>query len=583
LGGTGQTSASAAFDALLPTQTNNANKLLGTDGTSASWVSPGIAYQTSAPDNPVTGQLWVDSDETGDSLDPYIIRRKTITATAGQTVFTTDVVFTDGYEQIYYNGVLLVRTTDYTTSGGTNTVTLLQGASAGDTVEIISSTPINLINAATLSTNTFIGNQGIGGSPSFPVHQIGTVAPNIAADTYSSTAGPAYLGRRSRGTIVSPSATQAGDGLNAFIGRGYGSTGFGANNVAAILLNAEENFTDSSQPTYIDFGTTASGSISRSQRMRIDSAGRVGIGLTPVNFILETVSPGSFRIGTNQFFIAGGDAASASSPNTYVGIHYDATNNRAVFDALSGGVAWRDIAINSRGGNTILGLAGGKVGIGIASPTAQLHLSFNSGSDVNSALIGNFTGAGGTDFRLIRNSIANSQSVRTFRIRGGNDFDSFTSFELGMESNHPLRFITNNIERMRITADGLVDMGAFSPNHTLTDSTARTYSANTWYTLPGTLLRPPSSGSYFLQITIQYNENQWHSYAGACVLGIVQWKFGGTLPTITIPLDRHAEDSINVSIRPEIGNGTATISVNFSSTISVAAGGFVQIKAKRMF
>jgi len=42
LGGTGQTSASAAFDALLPTQTNNANKLLGTNGTSASWVSPGI-------------------------------------------------------------------------------------------------------------------------------------------------------------------------------------------------------------------------------------------------------------------------------------------------------------------------------------------------------------------------------------------------------------------------------------------------------------------------------------------------------------------------------------------------------------
>jgi hypothetical protein len=225
----------------------------------------------------------------------------------------------------------------------------------------------------------------------------------------------------------------------------------------------------------------------------------------------------------------------------------------------------------------------GRVGIGISSPTAPLHLSTNSATDVNPSFIGNFTGAGGTDFRLVRNSTANSQSVRTFRIRGGNDFDSFTSFELGMESNHPLRFITNNIERMRITADGLVDMGAFSPNHTLTDSTARTYAANTWYTLPGTLTRPNYGGSYFLQIFIQYDEFGWHGYAGACVLGIVQWKFGGTLPTITIPLDRHAEDSINVSIRPEIGNGTATISVNFSSAITVTSGGFVQIKAKRMF
>lgn len=189
LGGTGQTTASAAFDALVPSQTNNANKLLGTNGTSVSWVSPGIAYQTSAPDNPVTGQLWVDSDETGDSLDPYIIRRKTITATVGQTVFTTDVVFTDGYEQIYYNGVLLVRTTDYTTNGSTNTVTLLQGASAGDTVEIISSTPINLVGSATIAgTNAFTAPQTItstqngnnfiidapgGGTPNFVIRGAG--------------------------------------------------------------------------------------------------------------------------------------------------------------------------------------------------------------------------------------------------------------------------------------------------------------------------------------------------------------------------------------------------------------------------
>lgn len=161
-GGTGQTTANNALNAMLPAQTTHGSKILGTDGTNTTWVNPGAAYQTSEPNNPVTGQLWVDSDETGDSLDPYIIRRKTITATAGQTVFTTDVVFTDGYEQVYYNGVLLARTGDYTTSGGTNTVTLLQGASAGDTVEIISSTPINLVNSAVLSGgNNFIGGQRI--------------------------------------------------------------------------------------------------------------------------------------------------------------------------------------------------------------------------------------------------------------------------------------------------------------------------------------------------------------------------------------------------------------------------------------
>jgi hypothetical protein len=346
----------------------------------------GATYSADAPSSPAVGQIWVESDANSDAFDPNIMRRKSFTATASQTVFTTDYVFIDGYEQVYFNGMLLLRGSDYTTNGATNTVTLAAGAAAGDIVEVVSITNLNSINTATTTTNTFTGNQ---------------------------------------------------------------------------IINS--------------------------------------------------------RIGINT------------------------------------------------------------------DPLYPLHLTFNSGSDVGNAFYGNFTGAGGTDFRLVRNSTANSQSVRTFRIRGGNDFDSFTSFELGMESNHPLRFMTNNIERMRITADGLIDMGAFSPNHTLTDSTARTYAANTWYTLPGTLSRPSLGGSYFLQIFIQYDEFGWHGYAGAGVIGIVQWKFGYTSPTITIPLDRHAEDSINVSIRPEIGNGTAALSVNFSSSVTVTAGGFVQIKAKRMF
>jgi hypothetical protein len=406
-GGTGQTTANNALNAMLPSQTTHASKILGTDGTNTTWVNPGAAYQTSAPSNPVTGQLWVDSDETGDSLDPYIIRRKTITATAGQTVFTTDVVFTDGYEQIYYNGVLLVRTTDYTTSGGTNTVTLLQGASAGDTVEIISSTPINLVNTITSSG----------------------------------------------GTITAP-------------------------NASAIPLK-----------------------------------------------------------------IVG---ASSQSADLFEVLN---SSNAELFAVRSNGRIKSSI-ISTEIDSTILGL----------------HANANNGSSGTSVILwGKDMATWGGDVHYLADSRGASGAHRFWNWDG-----------------------TNFLQRMSIDKTGLVDMGVlkstmFDPNYTLTDSTARTYAANTWYTLPGTLLRPPSSGSYFLQITIQYTENQWHSYAGACVLGIVQWKFGGTLPTITIPLDRHAEDSINVSIRPEIGNGTATISVNFSSAITVTSGGFVQIKAKRMF
>jgi hypothetical protein len=325
LGGTGQTSASAAFDALLPTQTNNANKLLGTDGTSASWVSPGIAYQTSAPDNPVTGQLWVDSDETGDSLDPYIIRRKTITATAGQTVFTTDVIFTDGYEQIYYKGVLLVRTTDYTTSGSTNTVTLLQGASAGDTVEIISSTPINLVNAVvtgaantiTAATTTTVPLT-IEGAPSqsaslFNIknnageirHEFspngsftsrGTSADGSAliVERYGPTDPVAVLALRGYGGTVSSSNSVSQDNrLGLISAEGWDGTAIRAS--SRITFSIDGPAIPGNLPGKITFNTVpVGGGAGHIERMRIDSAGNVGIGNTspdsPISILTSTLT-----------------------------------------------------------------------------------------------------------------------------------------------------------------------------------------------------------------------------------------------------------------------------------------------------
>ena len=78
----------------------------------------------------------------GGDLDapPYV--RESFTATAGQTVFTLNAVndFTDGREQVYLNGNLLNRSTDYSTTSlrsVVNTVTLAYGAHEGDVLEIL--------------------------------------------------------------------------------------------------------------------------------------------------------------------------------------------------------------------------------------------------------------------------------------------------------------------------------------------------------------------------------------------------------------------------------------------------------------
>jgi hypothetical protein len=136
-GGTGQTTAGNALNALLPLQTGNINYYLQTNGTTTQWnqvLAP--VYQTSEPSSPVTGQIWVDSDSSSDAFSPSIYSRQTFTATAAQTVFTTTNTFTDGYEQVFLNGILLVRTSDYTTSNS-NTITLGSGAAADDILDVV--------------------------------------------------------------------------------------------------------------------------------------------------------------------------------------------------------------------------------------------------------------------------------------------------------------------------------------------------------------------------------------------------------------------------------------------------------------
>jgi hypothetical protein len=116
--------------------------------TTLSTLVQGSKYQADAPSSPAVGDIWIESDSSSDSFDPNIIRRHTFTATGGQTNFVASVAFVDGYEQVYFNGLLLLKTTDYTTSSGT-TVTLSSAAAAGDIIEIVTVTNLNSVNTYT--------------------------------------------------------------------------------------------------------------------------------------------------------------------------------------------------------------------------------------------------------------------------------------------------------------------------------------------------------------------------------------------------------------------------------------------------
>jgi hypothetical protein len=112
-----------------------------------------IAYQTSAPTGPATGDLWIDSDGDVDTYNRQLTRYYFV-ATAAQTTITgTDangltLAYVAGSEAVYVNGALQVRGQDYTATNGTSVV-LTAALAVNDVVEIFAYTAFTVANAYT--------------------------------------------------------------------------------------------------------------------------------------------------------------------------------------------------------------------------------------------------------------------------------------------------------------------------------------------------------------------------------------------------------------------------------------------------
>lgn len=130
---------------------------------------------------------------------------------------------------------------------------------------------------------------------------VGADAANtrITQDAYGTGNYPAYTGRQARGTAASPTASQTGDILAQYTGRGYGTTAFATASNARVDMEAAENFTDTDQGTYISIHTTALGNTSPVERFRVGPSGQWGIG------------GGTY--GTSGYAFVSGGASSAPS------------------------------------------------------------------------------------------------------------------------------------------------------------------------------------------------------------------------------------------------------------------------------
>ena len=188
-------------------------------------------------------------------------------------------------------------------SAGTTSATALN--MSADTTGILQLASNNGTVALTVDTSQ---NVGIGKAPSTSILDIageGQSGANNMYLTWSTTSGgyaPAYNLRKSNGTKASPTAVVNGDELGAVVFAGYDGSNY--QNGAYIQVKVDSTPSANDMPARMAFFTSADGSASPTERMRISSAGYVTMPSQPV-FEAFRLAGGAIALpqGTNVLLI----------------------------------------------------------------------------------------------------------------------------------------------------------------------------------------------------------------------------------------------------------------------------------------
>ncbi len=204
------------------------------------------------------------------------------------------------------------------------------------------------------------GNIGIGTTaPAYTVHAVRSGPAIFMAESYSNVAGDGSVMalRRAGGTIALPTATLDGQRLGAYNFIGYNGTTFGTTASAAIIANAAGDFSTTNRGAYFTFETIPTGSITRLERMRIDSNGNLGIGTANPQYKLDVAG----IVNADAFLVRGVAIGESSSQ-------------------------W------ATGDSGVITYTGGNIGVGTTAPGYLMDIKANS--SVGAAV---FSGAGTDD------------------------------------------------------------------------------------------------------------------------------------------------------------------------------------------
>lgn len=288
---------------------------------------------------------------------------------------------------------------------------------------------------------------------------------------------PAYsfLGDQDTGVYRSGSneVSVSTNGTQRAVVTSAGNVGIGTSSPASKLAVSDGTVVIDTSPYTAGsagyFGCSTNHSLAiitnNAERMRITSAGKVGIG---------TTTPAE-----NFSVVGGADTWSASflglsSSNvvkigTLSGVAAIGANNNA-------GSAWADLSIN-QGGNVYISSGGGNVGIGTTSPSSLLHVAgtlttgaaINTGSGVSTGDatidVGGLRTGNGNAFVDLHAVSGTDYEARVLRNSGTNGNFSVVntgtgSFDLTQAGAGVLLLQTSNTERVRVHSGGDVSVSS---------------------------------------------------------------------------------------------------------------------------
>jgi hypothetical protein len=334
------------------------------------------------------------------------------------------------------------------------------------------------------------GNVGIGTAS--PVTLLTVDNGLITTGRYANSG--AIVLRSASGTQASPTAISTSTLLSVIVSRGYDGTTY--RDVGSITTVSDGAVSSTSSPGAMAFNTTPSGSTNLSERMRIDSSGNVGIGLTPTSTGGRLQVDGTTNTASAKF---SGNANGMSVLNqTGLTIYTNLSAGSVDTTLVAGATASTYMAFGIHNGTSYSERmridSSGNVGIGTTSPVGKLNVI--GGLGVGAALTGDnaitplasggILISGGNQASLqTYTSVGSGTTVGALNYYAATDqgfsrFFDIAAYGSTTGATGNIRFLTGSstsTERMRIDGSGNVGIGTASPSAPLTVASSTTLSA----------------------------------------------------------------------------------------------------------